>query len=76
MNESFSDTSVDLKKYMRYKKESYSNLIGIDMSAQRENQEIRIFADLDRDESGTLEWWEFAPSMSLKILSKRSPVCF
>ena len=72
----FADTSVDLEKYIRHKKESYSNLVGIAMTSQRENQEVRVFNDLDRDASGTLEWWEFAPSMCLRILSKRSQVQF
>lgn len=69
-----SETSVNLEKYMLHKKESYNNLIGIDMSFQRENQEVRLFKELDRDGSGTLEWWEFAPSMSVRILGKRSQV--
>ena len=68
------DTSVDFHNYIRQKKESYTNLVGIEMTSQRENQEVGFFYDLDRDSSGSLEWWEFAPAMSIKFLSQRPQV--
>ena len=71
---SLTDTSVDFKKYIRRKKLSYANLVGSEMPQLRETQEVSLFNDLDRDGSGSLEWWEFAPAMSLRFLSRRKPV--
>jgi len=43
------------------------------MPMPREVQEVSLFKDLDRDGSGSLEWWEFAPAMALRFLSRRKP---
>ncbi|XP_065070230.1 PHD finger protein 24-like isoform X2 [Rhopilema esculentum] len=65
------ETSVDVKRYLEHRRESYRNLVGIDMSAQREGQEIRIFEEIDSDHSGTIEWWEYARSTCMRLLSRR-----
>jgi len=67
------DTSVVFEKYIRRKKLSYANLVGSEMPMPREVQEVSLFKDLDRDGSGSLEWWEFAPAMALRFLSRRKP---
>eukprot|EP00112_Aurelia_sp_Birch-Aquarium-sp1_P017415 Seg4035.1 transcript_id=Seg4035.1/GoldUCD/mRNA.D3Y31 product="hypothetical protein" protein_id=Seg4035.1/GoldUCD/D3Y31 len=42
------------------------------MSPMRAGQEVRYFHEMDRDNSGTVEWWEFAPTMCVRILGLRS----
>ena len=70
----FSETSVDVKRYLEHRRESYRNLVGIDMSVQREGQEIRVFEEIDSDHSGTIEWWEYARSTCMRLLSRRKQV--
>lgn len=68
----FQDTSVDVVKYLAKRKSSYHRLVGVPMTSLREKQEEEIFCNMDRDKSGTIEWWEYVPSMCIRILSRRT----
>eukprot|EP00794_Sanderia_malayensis_P008136 gene8136-9006_t len=66
------DTSIDEFNYLAARKTSYVNLVGIQMSSLRERMERVFFAQMDRDNSGTIEWWEFVPTMCIRILNRRT----
>ena len=67
-------TSFGLDQYMKERKISYQELVGIPMASMRAEQEVRFFHEMDRDHSGTVEWWEFASTMCVRVLGLRSQV--
>lgn len=42
------------------------------MPSFRERQEIELFSKIDRDHTGTIDYWEFLPHIAVRYLSRRS----
>ena len=66
------DGVIDSKEFLKLQKEDYQKLVGSEMPKFREKQEMELFSKIDRDHTGTIDYWEFLPHMAVRYLSRRS----
>lgn len=69
-----SDEVIDRIEFLEHRKEEYFSLVGIPMPVFREIQEEELFSKIDRNDTGTIDYWEFLPYMAIRFLSRRSSV--
>lgn len=63
---------INRKEFLKLQKEDYQKLVGSEMPKFREKQEMELFSKIDRDHTGTIDYWEFLPHMAVRYLSRRS----
>ena len=60
---------MDVDKFIEQRKQEYKDLVGINMSQVRVEQEKEMFNILDEDNSGFIERWEFYPYMAVRYVN-------
>lgn len=70
----FSDSFIDKEEYLDYQKDCYQKLMGLEMPVSRIRMEERTFADMDRNNSGQIDWWKYQIPMCIRKLSGRKKV--
>ncbi|XP_070563971.1 PHD finger protein 24-like [Ptychodera flava] len=67
-----SDSNITSTEFLRYKKQSYREAEGKEMSSEQEEKEMEMFRLMDKDKTGYLTWWEFLNHESARRLATRS----
>ena len=70
----FSDSFINKEEYLDYQKDCYQKLVGLEMPEFRIRIEERIFADMDRSNSGQIDWWQYQIPMCVRKLTARKKV--
>lgn len=67
------DTQINEDEYLRYKKAEYSEIHNEEMPSYMEEEMRNEFKQMDKDQTGTIDWWEFLNHEALKqIAANRS----
>ncbi|XP_031559848.1 PHD finger protein 24-like [Actinia tenebrosa] len=67
------DTQITQVEYIRYKKAKYKDIHKVEMPKVQVDEAAREFTMIDKNSTGTIDWWEFLNHESLKTLGiKRS----
>ena len=69
-----SDSFINRVEYIEYQKDCYRKLLGMEMPGYRVSIEERTFADMDRNGTGLIDWWEFLIPMCVRKLKERKKV--
>ena len=69
-----SDSFINREEYLEYQKDSYRKLLGMEMPGYRVTIEERTFAEMDRDGTGVIDWWEFLIPMCVRKLTERKVI--
>ena len=59
---------------MQYRKDSYRKLLGMEMPGYRVTIEEDTFKEMDRDDTGVIDWWEFMIPMCVAKLTQKKKV--
>jgi len=70
----FSDSFINKEEYLDYQKDCYQKLVGLEMPEFRIRMEERTFADMDRNNSGQINWWQYQIPMCVRKLTARKKV--
>ena len=68
------DLIISKKEYLEYQKDSYRKLLGMEMPGYRVIIEEQNFNEMDRDDTGVIDWWEFMIAMCVKKLTEKKKV--
>ena len=60
-----------MDEYIDQRKKEYRNLVDVEMTSARLEQEKEMFYAIDQDNSGYIDRWEFYPYMAIRYLSRR-----
>ncbi|KAL9951267.1 hypothetical protein ACROYT_G043904 [Oculina patagonica] len=63
------DTQINEDEYVRYKTSQYKDIHNENMPAYMEEEARNEFKQMDKDQTGTIDWWEFLNHEALKIIS-------
>ncbi|KAK3098733.1 hypothetical protein FSP39_022535 [Pinctada imbricata] len=66
------DTSVSLEEYLDYRRRVHKEEQNDDMSQAKIQEETARFHKVDRDNTGSITWWEFINYESINVLQRRS----
>lgn len=68
------DSIISKKEYLEYQKDSYRKLLGMEMPGYRVTVEEDTFNEMDRNDTGVIDWWEFMIPMCVRKLTERKKV--
>ena len=68
------DLIISKEEYLEYQKDSYRKLLGMEMPRYRVIIEEQNFNEMDRDDTGVIDWWEFMIAMCVKKLTEKKKV--
>ena len=68
------DSIISKKEYLEYQKDSYRKLLGMEMPGYRVTIEEDTFNEMDRNDTGVIDWWEFMIPMCVRKLTERKKV--
>lgn len=68
------DLIISKEEYLEYQKDSYKKLLGMEMPGYRVTIEEQNFKEMDRDDTGVIDWWEFMIAMCVKKLTEKKKV--
>jgi len=63
---------IDCEEFLQLQRDEYERLVGLSMPSFREKQELELFSKIDRDHTGTIDYWEFLPHVAVRYLGRRS----
>ncbi|XP_060068517.1 PHD finger protein 24-like [Ylistrum balloti] len=65
------DSSISLEEYLTYRKRAYKDTHTVSLPKAELQDEMAQFHRLDKENSGSVTWWEFLNYESIKILLRR-----
>ena len=68
------DSIISKQEYLEYQKDSYRKLLGMEMPGYRVTLEEDTFTEMDRNDTGVIDWWEFMIPMCDRKLTERKKV--
>jgi len=66
---------MSLEDYLDYRKRAYKDRNGCSIPKPDIQDEMAQFHRLDKENAGSITWWEFLNYESAKVLQKRGKVC-
>jgi len=60
------DTQINEDEYVRYKKAEYKEIHNEELPSYMEEEARNEFKQMDKDQTGTIDWWEFLNHEALK----------
>lgn len=66
------DSSIGLEDFMEYRKRCYADEDGGTLPKESLQEDLARFHRIDKDNTGSITWWEFINFESIRILKKRS----
>lgn len=64
------DTQINEDEYVRYQKIQYKDIHKEQMPSYMEEETRNEFKQIDKDHTGTIDWWEFLNHEALKSIAK------
>ncbi|XP_061193286.1 uncharacterized protein LOC133201504 [Saccostrea echinata] len=66
------DSSIGLEDFMEYRKRCYGDQDGGEVPKDALQEDLARFHRIDKDNTGSITWWEFINFESIRILKKRN----
>ena len=71
---SIADSSISLEDYLDFRKRVIYEFTNIEMKRDQIQEETMTFHRVDKDNTGSITWWEFINFETTRILQQRHKV--